>query len=151
LFLTQTDPNLIIPLLKNRGFADSDFFVGLVAPTEIPAYLHASDAGLSFVKAGYATQSRSPTKIPEYLACGLPIIANPGVGDVDSLILEDCVGVLVKDFTPESYLHALVEIERLSTRPEMAAICRASALKRFDLKSVGGERYRLLYNKLLGR
>ncbi len=65
-----------------------------VDPSEIPAYLSASDVGLSFVKATYATQSRSPTKIPEYLAAGLPIIANSGVGDVDELIVTEKVGLL---------------------------------------------------------
>lgn len=146
LFLTQSDPGLILSLLKERGFAEDDYFVGKVSPSEIPGYLCASDAGLSFVKAGYATQSRSPTKIPEYLACGLPIIANRGVGDVDALIEENGVGVLVEDFSAESYLGALKEFDALGDVREK---CRETARTKFDLTEVGGKRYRTLYNRLM--
>ena len=83
MFLTQSDPEKIVPLLKERGFGDGDYFAGCVPAAEVQGYLEAADIALSVVKATFATQSRSPTKIPEYLACGLPIIANRGVGDVD--------------------------------------------------------------------
>ena len=146
LFLTQTSPDLIIPELRRRGFSDDDFFVGRVAPAEIPRYLRASDVGLSFVKAGYATASRSPTKIPEYLACGLPIIANPGVGDVDVLINHNGVGVLVRDFSRESYVEAIDGITALG---DVSERCIATAHREFDLETVGGERYRRIYQRLL--
>jgi glycosyltransferase involved in cell wall biosynthesis len=147
LFLTQTSPDLIIPELRKRGFGDNDFFVGRVSPAEIPRYLRASDVGLSFVKAGYATASRSPTKIPEYLACGLPIIANAGVGDVDRLINDNGIGVLLKDFSSESYREAIAGIEALGDVRER---CIETAHREFDLERVGGERYRRIYRKLLG-
>ena len=148
LFLTQSDPNLIVQLLRERGFAESDYFVGKVSPSEIPGYLCAADAGLSFVKAGYATQSRSPTKIPEYLACGLPIVANPGVGDVDELISEDRIGVFIKGFDTASFNAAIDELNKLNADPELADRCRESARRRFDLASVGGSRYINFYRRL---
>lgn len=148
LFLTQTDPVPVIALLKRNGFSESDYFVGRVDPAEIPAYLSVSNVGLSFVKATYATQSRSPTKIPEYLAAGIPVIANSGVGDVDELIREDGVGVLIDRFDHDTYLDA---IKQLGSLGDISEKCRESAKKRFDLKSVGGVRYRRLYAKLLSR
>lgn len=149
MFLTQTDPQLIIPLLEERGFTADDYFVGRVPPTEIQRYLSASDIALSFVTASYATLSRSPTKIPEYLACGLPVISNRGVGDIDELIIEDKVGVLLDDFSEESYLRALEETEILLRTPGFAEMCRKTAEKKFDLEKIGGAKYRLLYKRLL--
>ncbi len=146
LFLTQSDPAELVSLLRDRGYTESDYFAGRVAPEEIPAYLSASDAGLSFVKATYATQSRSPTKIPEYLAAGLPIIANSGVGDVDELITGENVGILVDEFTHEAYQQALYKLRRLGY---VAQRCKDAARRRFDLDTVGGERYRRLYKNLL--
>jgi len=146
LFLTQTDPDLIVPQLLKRGFTAEDFFVGKVPPPDIPRYLRASDVGLSIVKAGYATASRSPTKIPEYLACGLPIISNRGVGDVDKLIIENEIGVLLDDFSIESYRKALEGIIDLGDVTEK---CITTARREFDLKTVGGYRYRQLYARLL--
>ena len=146
LFLTQSDPTELVMLLKERGFSEADYFAGRVNPTEIPEYLSAADVGLSFVKATYATQSRSPTKIPEYLAAGLPIIANSGVGDVDELIETEKVGLLVDRFGHKAYLETITKLRRLGN---VAERCREVAIRRFDLETVGGERYRRLYAKIL--
>jgi glycosyltransferase involved in cell wall biosynthesis len=149
MFLTQTDPDLIIPLLRERGFTEKDFFVGRVAPAEVPRYLCASDIALSIVKATYATISRSPTKIPEYLAAGLPIISNRGVGDVDELIINDNVGALLDDFSAESYSKAVKEILALKESGIGFENFRTSAKNRYDLKRVGGVKYRRIYTRIL--
>lgn len=145
IFLTQSNPDLIIPLLQERGFAPSDFLVEKVSTRDVPRYLAASDAALSFVKATYATMSRSPTKNAEYLACGVPIVANSGVGDVDSLIDENRVGVLVHELTAAGYSAALAEIEELG---DVSERCQATARREFDLETVGGVRYRRIYRRL---
>jgi glycosyltransferase involved in cell wall biosynthesis len=146
LFLTQTDPERIVPLLRERGFGNEDYFVGKVRPNEVADYLRASDLSLSFVRATFATQSRSPTKIPEYLAAGLPIVANTGVGDVDELIQKNQVGVLVSDFSEEEYLRALAQIRSLNG---IGDHCHEIATREFDLESVGGERYGRIYARLM--
>jgi glycosyltransferase involved in cell wall biosynthesis len=145
MFLTQTDGSEAIAFLKNCGFIDADYFVGKVDPSEVPSYLAASDVGLSFVKATYATRSRSPTKIPEYLAAGLPIIANSGVGDVDELITSEGVGVLLRSFDDDEYVKAINQVHSLE---DIGARCREVAHRRFDLETVGGFRYRRLYDRL---
>lgn len=146
LFLTQTGPRYVIELLEQNGFGKDDHFVGKVPSDQVPEYLQAADIGLSIVKATYATQSRSPTKIPEYLAAGLPIIANAGVGDVDALITENGVGILLENFGEQSYRAA---IETVLEMGDISERCRAVAREHFDLESVGGARYRRLYQKLL--
>ena len=151
MFLTQSDPELIVPLLKERGFTGSDMFVAKVAPAEIENYLYASDVGISFVKASYATQSRSPTKIPEYLACGLPVIANRGVGDVDNQLIEDRTGVIADDLSERGYAQAIDEVEKLIAEGDaLADRCKLSAKTRFDLESVGGRKYCELYRAITG-
>jgi glycosyltransferase involved in cell wall biosynthesis len=145
MFLTQSDPMLIRPLLVERGFDEKDMLLTKVPPGEIAAYLCAADVGLSFVKSSYATQSRSPTKIPEYLACGLPIIANAGVGDVDELIDNYSIGSIVRSFDFEGYMRALEDIKTFGNIEDR---CREAAKTEFDLESVGGVRYRRLYSRL---
>lgn len=145
LFLTQSDPHDITTRLKEAGFTDTDFLVRKVDQREVPAYLSASDIGLSFVQSSYATISRSPTKIPEYLACGLPVIANAGVGDVDPLIIQNRVGSIVEEFDTESYAKALAEVARLEGVRERAI---ETAHREFDLEDVAGKRYRRLYARL---
>ncbi len=148
LFLTQSDPKLIEPLLQERGFTESDYFIGRVAPNDVEGYLHASDVGLSIVKATFATASRSPTKIPEYLACGLPLISNAGVGDVDELIESNKVGALIRSFETAEYERAMAEVEGNSGSGEQY---RNVASREFDLERVGGVRYRRIYSSLIGK
>lgn len=146
LFLTQTDPTNIVKLLREKGFTEQDYFVGKVAAGDVPAYLSLASVGLSFVKATYATQSRSPTKIPEYLAAGVPLIANSGVGDVDKLIRENSVGVLIDKFERETYIDA---VKNILTMNDSAQRCNETARRCFDLETIGGECYRRLYKKML--
>jgi glycosyltransferase involved in cell wall biosynthesis len=147
LFLTQTDVRQVEPLLQARGFGPGDYFVGKVPPRDVQQYLGAADLALSLVKASYATLSRSPTKIPEYLACGLPIVANRGVGDVDDLLEQARVGAALCDFSDASYLRAMDDVSALG---DISEHCRGVARARFDLRTVGGKRYRRLYRRLFG-
>lgn len=151
LILTQRETEKIAAKLKEKGFSEQDFLVTSVAPSEISAFLSAADISLSFIKKCYSKQASSPTKIAEYLASGLPVISNQGIGDLDEMIKTDKVGALIADFNKESYLESLRQINELRKDNNLAQTCRASAKHRFDLEKVGGERYRFLYRRLLSQ
>ncbi|MBS1769274.1 MAG: glycosyltransferase family 4 protein [Acidobacteria bacterium] len=145
LILTQRDKEKVAEAMRARGFADGEFLVTSVPPDEIARYLNAADISISFIKACYSKLSSSPTKLAEYLACGLPIIANRGVGDVDALIEDNGVGVLLDDFSEASYVKAL---EGLASLGNISARCRETARRHFDLETVGGARYSRIYSRL---
>ena len=147
MILTQRQTEAAVEKLKAKGFAEGDFFVRSVSPEQIPYYLNAADAAISFIKRCYSKQASSPTKNAEYLAAGLPMIVNPGIGDVDSLIKEDGVGILVRGFDHDNYFEALSQLKALGDVRER---CRESAKAGFDLENVGGKRYRRLYQAMLG-
>ncbi len=148
MIMTQRNAEAAAEELKTRGFTENDFFVRSVEPPEMPRYLSAADVGISFIKPCYSKQASSPTKNAEYLASGVPMIVNTGVGDVDDLIREDKVGVLVENFDTESYAKAIVELKALG---DIRKRCRESAKARFDLEKIGGERYRRLYRSLFAQ
>jgi glycosyltransferase involved in cell wall biosynthesis len=144
--LTQSPREMIEPKLRLAGFSEGDFFIAKVPAADMPKYLSAADGAISFIKPCYSKQASSPTKNAEYLACGLPIIANRGVGDVDALIRKYKVGALVSDFSREDYLSALQTTESIN---DISTHGRMAALTEFDLESVGGKRYQHLYRRLL--
>lgn len=147
LILTQRDKNRVRDALLGREFNDRDFFVASVRPDEIPRYLAAADVAISFIKPCYSKLSSSPTKIAEYLACGVPVISNRGIGDVDDLIEGERVGALLDGFSERSYLRAVESVDSLDGVRQR---CREAARNGFDLANVAGERYRRLYRRLLG-
>lgn len=149
LILTQSNPAIIAGLLKTRGFSENDYLIKKVLPGEIPAYLSAADNAISFIKACYSKQASSPTKIAEYLACGLPIISNSGVGDLDALFEGEKVGVILRGFAEADYLEALERIKDLRRQKDLEEHCRDISSKYFDLYKIGGEGYRKVYRRLL--
>jgi len=106
---------------------------------------------ISFIKPCYSKQSSSPTKIAEYLAAGLPIVCNAGVGDLDKLIEGRRVGALLREFTAPAYLNGLDEIEAMRDEENLAERLRGVAREEFDLVGVGRTRYRRLYERLVKR
>ena len=147
LILTQSPRQMVIDRMSSLGIEPQDFLVTQVTPGEVPRYLKAADIAISFIKPCYSKQASSPTKIAEYLASGLPIVCNAGVGDLDKLIEEKNVGALLREFTPQAYLQALNEIDLLRDDATMAER-RGIARQEFDLVGVGRTRYRRLYQRL---
>jgi|ERR1043166_1786987 glycosyltransferase involved in cell wall biosynthesis len=148
MILTQSPRQEIVDSLKSLGLEDEDFLVRQVAPAEVPRFLEAADIAISFIKPCYSKQSSSPTKIAEYLASGLPIVSNAGIGDLDTLIEANQVGVLLRDFSATAYRSALDKIDAMRAERPSDRL-RDVARREFDLTEVGGRRYRLLYQRLM--
>jgi glycosyltransferase involved in cell wall biosynthesis len=151
MILTQSPRQMVVDRLASLGIEADNVLVTQVTPDEVPRYLKAADIAISFIKPCYSKQSSSPTKIAEYLASGLPVVCNSGVGDLDKLIEENNVGTLLREFSPQAYLKALEEIESMRGDVTLAERLRGVARQKFDLVTVGGARYRRLYERLLTR
>jgi glycosyltransferase involved in cell wall biosynthesis len=112
--------------------------------------LCAADAGIAFYKPTFSRLATSPVKLAEYLACGLPVIINAGVGDSDDFISAQKLGVVVTDFNDHEYSRALLELETL--RSEVTRVrARQTAEDFFDVRRKGLEGYARLYEKVLNR
>jgi len=149
LILTQSQPDMISGPLRALGVSNEDYLIRKVAPADVPRYLRAADVSLSFIKPCYSKQASSPTKIAEALASGLPIVSNAGIGDLDAMIEGDRVGVIVREFNEAGYLEAMSALDAMRQDGSIAVRCKASAISRFDLSTVGGPRYVRLYERLM--
>ena len=149
LWLTTGSHDRVRELMKARNVGPENFSVRSIASAEVPSYLAAADAGLAFIKRCISKVASSPTKNGEYLACGLPLIINAGVGDSDSLINDWKAGVLIDEFSDEEFAEAGRGIEAMVADADVRQNARAVAEKLFDLKAIGGERYASLYERVL--
>ncbi len=114
----------------------------------VPGYLSSSDAGLAFYKPGYSRKACCPTKLGEYLALGLPVIINSGIGDCDEIILKERVGVVIHEFSPKEYEKGIGELKSLLSEGDvLKERCIKAAEKYFSLE-LGVERYYRIYEKL---
>lgn len=150
LWLTPLKHDRITGLMNERGINPDQYTVKAVLPPEVPSYLSAADVGLAFIRSCFSKQASSPTKNAEYLACGLPVIINAGVGDSDALVTQSEIGALVEKLTDADYSNAITTVQKLLTdRDALRAVTRSTAEKLFDVSRVGVERYARLYEQVL--
>ncbi len=88
-----------------------------------------------------------PTKIGEYLACGLPVIASHGIGDWDDIVTKERVGVLINTYDIDTYRQCIEEITNLLRDPKLTERCLNIATKYFSLNR-GCNLYRQAYLSL---
>lgn len=150
LWLTPGNHDRIARIMKERSIAPGNYTVLSVSPRDVPSYLSAGDAGLSFIKPCFSKLASSPTKNAEYLACGLPVVINAGIGDSDTLVTEEGLGALVNEFVEAEYTKAISIIEDLARDPETTRKrAREAAERFFDVRQCGIERYARLYERVL--
>ncbi|HKR22148.1 MAG TPA: glycosyltransferase, partial [Pyrinomonadaceae bacterium] len=148
LWLTNGSHERIKELMHGRNIAADRFSVLSVPARVVPSYLAAADAGLSFIKRCVSKLASSPTKNGEYLACGLPLIINTGIGDSDALVNDWKAGVLLEEFNETEYARIGNLIEEMAAEPQARQRARSVAEQLFDLQTVGAERYAALYERV---
>jgi glycosyltransferase involved in cell wall biosynthesis len=146
LFVTPDDHHLVRRAAAARGLDQARILIVASGRERIPHYLSAVDAGFFFIRPTYSKQGSSPTKLGEYLAMGIPVITNAGVGDGDEIIETLGAGILVPDFSPEAYSRSIDQL------PVIAALDRAALSARarhvFELET-GVAAYDRLYRAVL--
>lgn len=146
--LTTSSRDEATARLRSAGLAPDEFWVGGVNATEVPSYLRRASLGLSFRKSTFSQLAASPTKIPEYLAAGLPVVSNAGIGDVDKLLESERVGVVVNNFTAAEFEHAARRALQLSADDGVQIRCEAVARRNFDVGTIGANGYANVYKRI---
>lgn len=146
--LTASPPESATAVLRRAGLGADAFAIDFAPPSAVPAHLRRARLGISFRKPTFSQIAASPTKIPEYLAAGLPVVCNAGIGDTDELIERERIGVVLRSFDKETYAAAAEEALALAADPQLRVRCARVARQYFDLHEVGGQRYREVYRRL---
>lgn len=117
-------------------------------PQEVHSAVQGHTVSAMFFSQGLSKLGSSPTRMGEILGCGLPVVANSGVGDVARIIEQYNVGVLVEDGSAESMKLGLQQLKELRKDPELPQRCRLAAEEVFSLEA-GTRAYRELYRDIL--
>ncbi len=146
--LTRSPPGETSARLRRAGLTVEDFWVGGVDPNEVPDYLQRARLGLSFRKNTFSQVAASPTKIPEYLAAGVPVVSNAGIGDVDHLLESENVGVILRDFSANEFTRVAKQAIVLASEIDVRKRCIEVARRHFDVRTVGANGYANVYRRL---
>ncbi|WP_448426646.1 glycosyltransferase [Martelella sp. FOR1707] len=125
--------------------------IGPRPPQQMPDAVRNHNLSVMFYAGGETSElGRSPTRMAEVLGCGLPVVANEGVGDVAEIIRENNVGVIVEGASAAQMETAFEALGALMQDPDLPARCRATAEAIFSLEA-GTEAYREVYASILNK
>lgn len=105
------------------------------------------DAGIFFIKPVFSKQASAPTKLGEFLGCGIPCLANQGVGDMAGILKGEQVGAAVAAFEDADLRAGLLQLLELCEDPGTRARCVDAAHRHFSLEQ-GVSRYAQVYEQV---
>lgn len=114
---------------------------------DVPRQMAGMDAGIFFIKPVFSKQASAPTKLAEFLGCGVPCLCNAGVGDMAEILKGERVGVALNSFDEAALKHGLQQLLELVADSATPARCVATARRHFSLDE-GTARYRSIYESI---
>lgn len=134
LLVVTPDQAAAAAAVRAGGLAAKRVLLAQARHDQMPGWLQRGAVGLAFYRPGLSRQACCPTKIGEYLACGLPVVATAGIGDTDAWLEAERVGVLVSSQAPEALETAAAKLKALMAGgAALRARCRDAAERRFGL------------------
>jgi glycosyltransferase involved in cell wall biosynthesis len=144
LILSKTEPEVFLNTVNQEELRSLNIIFLCLSYRDVPAYLMVGDFGLIIYQKAFSLVGRSPTKLSEYWACGLPVLSFKGVGDLDQLQKKYPFALfLIEEFEEEQIINGLKSLNGASSRKDL----RRAAIESFD-KSKGVKLYKTLYDLL---
>ena len=143
LFVSNNGKEVVEAACRDGGVPPGSVRFVSVTRGEVPAFLSVSDLSVVFIRADVSKAGCSPTKVAELLACNVPIVANAGVGDLDTLLdLAHNGSVVVGDFEDATLRAAASAVLGQGPRTDIR-----DASRRLDV-GVAIDRYAQVYTAL---
>lgn len=115
---------------------------------DVPSKVSQMHAAAALIRPSFSKLSSAPTKLAEYLGCGVPCVGNVGVGDMEEILNGQRVGVVLRDFSAGEIARSARDVVSLSRQPDVGQRCRHVAENLFSLSS-GVQAYRSIYERLV--
>ncbi len=147
LVVNRGEHEYILKQLASFNVPDAAVELITVSHADVPKQMARMDAGIFFIKPVFSKQASAPTKLAEFLGCGIPCLGNEGVGDQKSVLEGERVGVALKTFDEEAMTNGLQALLLLVEDRTTRARCVAVARKYFSLDE-GVAKYRDIYEQL---
>ncbi len=147
LVLNKGDHEYIYDRVDNYNIDTQGIEVTAVEHSEVPRQMNRMDVGIFFYTPTFSKKGTSPTKMGEFLACGVPCLSNAAVGDVESILEDNDVGIAVDSFETEEKRAAIESVVELSMLPSIADQCRAVAESYYSLDA-GVDAYSEIYQQV---
>lgn len=147
LIVNRGEHEIVRAQLQRAGIPPNRYELRSARHDEVPGLIARMDAAAFFYKPSFSRAACAPTRLGEFLGCGIPCLANTGVGDMATVLDGEGVGVAIQ-YLDEKSVHAGIEaLLCLCSSPSLRGRCVEVARKYFSLDH-GVARYRAVYQAL---
>lgn len=140
---TNSDHKFLLDNIPSKFIHSKNIIIKRIHHKEIPNALKDIDIGIFFLKENFSIRASMPTKIGEFLACGIPIVCNQFNKDIKEIINQESGYLYNFDSYDRNHFAEIQKLNRLD-----ATLIRRNAIRNFSL-SDGAKKYRNIYFKLL--
>ncbi|MFH0794359.1 MAG: glycosyltransferase [bacterium] len=146
LLIMTPDADEVRRAVVESRISEEDFRVCTASFGEMPGYLSTADLALLVRVRSVVSEVASPVKFAEYLACGLPVVATPGIGETEAVLRKFGAGIVVDPQVPDSMRASLESCLAQSTqqRAEVREGARTAAVRVYSWDNYLST-YRMLY------
>ncbi len=135
LIVNRNEHDFIKRHLAEARIPESSFDLVESSYSQMPQWISRMDATVFFIRPSWSKKASSPTKLGEFLGCGVPCLVNSGVGDMDEVVASGQAGFVINDFDDPSLREGIVKLMHFAENPLVAARCRDVAVSHFSLES----------------
>lgn len=150
LIVNRSEHDAIHATFARHGVAPERYEIVAAEHRDVPRQIARMHAAAAIIKPSYSKIASAPTKLAEYLGCGVPCVGNVNVGDMQEVLESRRVGVALRDFSAEDTQAAVDGLLALLAEPDIRARCVAAARELFSL-DVGVAAYGEIYRALAER
>lgn len=147
LIVNRNEHDLIRTMVNQAGLSHDRIELVAAAHQEVPLLVQRMHLGAALIRPSYSKIASAPTKIAEYLGCGVPCLGNAGIGDVAETLEGKNVGIVMRAFASEDFDVALEKALQLCDDESLGRRCADAANELFSLER-GVASYEHIYQSL---
>lgn len=145
--INRGDHAFIRERLEAAEIPDGWAIIKSVPYHDVPREIGEMDAGIFFLKPFFSLRAVAPTKLGEFLACGIPCLANADIGDFEKILEGEGVGVILRGSTRRAKEAAVRGLLALVADPGTRQRCVEASRRYFSLDK-GVQAYDRIYRSL---
>jgi len=145
--INKGDHDYIRLCLEEVGLHGEDVIVESASRNKVALAMKRMSAGIFFIKPVYSKIASMPTKLGEFLGCGVPCVCNYGVGDMSEILEKNRVGIALDNFSEDTMKRSVLELLELLKDPDLKSRCSSTSIQNFSLEK-GVISYEYIYTSL---
>ena len=130
-FFTKKN-KILINKLRNYNISKDNYSIKELKFNEVSKFLAKTDIGIFYLNKNLSVKASFPTKIAEFLACGIPIICNDFNKDITNMITKNKLGIII-NYNKKDINLTINQLKNKILNKKKSVMCREYANKFLSL------------------